>query len=72
MTVARQAGYTGLSAVAADKIILWAWNDVLPYYGALGTPEMPAEVALALAALIGGLVFKLTGPASQQENPNAI
>jgi hypothetical protein len=59
----RKATYTAASGFAADRLILWIWNDVLPAWAPLDTivPIMPQEVSIALAVLIGGLVFKLTG-----------
>lgn len=63
MSQQKQAAYTMVSAVTADRIILWTWNEILPAWLPIDTiiPIMTGDVAIALAVLIGGLVFKLTG-----------
>jgi hypothetical protein len=66
MSQQKQAAYTVASGFAADRLILWSWNDVLPAWAPVDAviPIMPEDVAIGLAILIGGLVFKLTGSSS--------
>lgn len=67
MSQQKQAAYTVASGFAADRLILWAWNDVLPTWASTVIPIMPEDVAIGLAVLIGGLVFKLAGGSSRPQ-----